>query len=164
MNRPLLILICYCLISSTAQATGFDYTTYKLQTLQQIKQTHAEAFAKQKKKSGYAITGDPFKYRMTVKFSREIRPITAANKQVLNAWAESLRVKQAFLDLYQREFKVLFGTETYWIPLQEPLIEAMGNELHPGDQFEVYVLLIGSISKRLVFLTTEFKSERIREY
>lgn len=72
----------------------------------------------------------------------------------------ALRVPDNFVDRYQHEFKAVFAKETYWIPLQEDLLPHMGAELHPGDKFDLYVLVIGAIRNKLVFLATEFKSDR----
>lgn len=158
-----LCIILTALFLSTFIHADFDYTTYKKAGFTEIKAEHGKSFFANKDNSHYTISATTFKYRIPVMFSRKIRNITSNNRTVLNEWGTSLRVKKQFLDLYQKEFMVRFNDETYWIPVQEPLVEAMGNELHQDDEFELYVLLIGSIQNNFVFLTTEFKSNRIVE-
>lgn len=143
---------------------GFDYTAYQKTTPANITQKHQQTLIDAQGKSGHKTLEQPIKYRFQLNFSRQLRPISSENRRVINAWAEALRVKQPFIDLYQQEFKASFNGKVIWIPVQQNLLEAMGNELHTGDQFELYVLLIGASRERFVFLTTEFKSERILEY
>lgn len=162
MSKLALIFLSFCALTPCVNAE-FDNRSYTKADFSAIKAEHGEVFFGKMKDTDYNISAVTFKYRIPVTFSRQLRKISSDNKQVLDAWGESLRVKKEFLDLYHNEFKIKFGKETYWIPVQETLLPDMGNELNEGDEFELYVLLIGSTKDKFVFLTTEFKSNRTRQ-
>lgn len=125
-----------------------------------IKTRHTDDLLKASQKSDYVISAATFKYRIPVTFTKELRKISKNNKTIIKAWQKALRVQTDFIERYQHEFKAVFGKETYWIPVQEALLPHMGSELHPGDKFDLYVIVIGAINNKLVFMTTEFKSDR----
>jgi len=139
----------------------FDFDAYQTTSFADIKASHRDDLLKASQKSDYVISAATFKYRMTVTFTKKLRKLSANNKTVINAWQNALRVSDDFVNLYQYEFKAVFGKESYWIPVQEELLPHMGSELHAGDKFELYIIVIGAIKNRLVFLTTEFKSDRV---
>lgn len=138
----------------------FDFDAYQLARLNDIKTIHADKLFKASQNNGYAVTTSTSKYRMLITFSKELRKINPNNKKIISAWQKSLRIPVEFVERYQQEFKVVLDKETYWIPVQETLLPYMGSELHSGDKFELYIILIGAINNKLVFLTTEFKSDR----
>lgn len=138
----------------------FDFDAYPSTTFSDIKARHSDDLRKARRESDYTISAVTFKYSLLVIFSKELREITPDNKTVIAAWQNALRVPDDFVNRYRHEFKVVFGKETYWIPVQEELLPQMGSELLPGDKFELYVIVIGAIKNRLVFLMTQFKSDR----
>ena len=143
--------------------SDFDFDAYQPTTFARIKINHTDNLLKASQKSDYNITTTTFKYRIPVIFTKELRKITSNNRIVIEAWRTALRIPADFVDLYQHEFKAEFGNDTYWIPVREELLPHMGSELHPGDKFELYVVVIGAIKNRLVFMATEFKSDRAPE-
>lgn len=162
MLKIILLALSLCILTQQANAE-FDPRSYTKSDFSAIKAKHGEVFFDQMKDTAYNISAVTFKYRLPVTFSRQLRKISHNNRQVLEAWGESLRVKKEFMDLYHNEFKIQFGKETYWVPVQELLLTDMANELHKDDEFELYILLIGSSKDRFVFLATEFRSNRINE-
>lgn len=157
--RQLLLTIFLSFYSLVALAE-FDFGAYQAITFADLNARHTDDLLKASQKSDYVISAATFKYQLLVTFSKELRKITNNNKKVIAAWQQSLRVQADFVERYQQEFKVVFGKQTYWIPVQEALLPHMGSELHSGDTFELYVVVIGAINNKLVFLTTEFKSDR----
>ncbi len=161
MQKLYRILIVFFVI--TPAYADFDFDAYQRSSFAEIKTSHSVDLLKTSRSSEYVISAATFKYRIPVIFSKQLRTITADNQAVIKAWQTTLRVPDDFINLYRQEFKVVFGKDTYWIPVQEELLPAMGSELHEGDTFELYVIVIGAIKDRLVFLTTEFKSDRAPE-
>lgn len=158
MRNSLLILsILFCIAPARAE---FDFDAYQQSGFAEIKAAHAEDLLKASREGDYAVSAATFKYRMPVIFTKDLRKLSGNNRTVIKAWQTSLRVPAGFVELYQHEFRAEFGGETYWIPVQEKLLLPMGSELHPGDKFELYVVLIGAINSKPVFLATEFKSDR----
>ena len=148
------------LLASSQGLAEFDYSSYRPAAFADIKSAHTDTLLAASRNNRPVVSGTTFKYRLPVVFSRELRKLSAANKAVMQAWQDSLRVPEEFVQLYQHEFKVVFGDEAYWIPVQEALLLPMSSELHPGDPFELYLILIGAVDNELVFLATEFRSDR----
>lgn len=76
----------------------------------------------------------------------------------MTVWADIFKVPQA-PPLFQRELKVVEQGIEYWMPIQEILVPAMTAELKPEDEIEVFVILIGQVSGRYMFLVNEFLHE-----
>lgn len=154
------LLLTFLLLYIAPVQADFDYDDYQPSRFADIKASHTEDLLKPSLKRGYAVSLKSFKYHLPVTFSRDLRKLSAHNKTIIRAWQTALRVPAGFTDRYQHEFRVEFGKETYWIPVQEKLLLPMGSELHPGDKFELYLVVIGAIDNKLVMLATEFKSDR----
>ena len=148
MQKIYRVLILFVVI--TPAHAEFDFDAYPASTFAEINARHADDLLTGSRNNGYTVSTETFKYHIPVSF----------NKAVITAWQTTLRVPDDFVNRYQREFKVVFDKHTYWIPVQEGLLPAMGAELQAGDRFELYIIVIGAIKNRLVFLTTEFKSGR----
>ena len=155
----ILMLLGICLVITPVNAE-FDYEAYRQSSFSDIKAEHMDDLLKAGQSSQYVVSAATFKYSLPVSFSKELRKLSTGNKTLIAAWQKTLRVPESFVQLYQQEFKVVFGKEIYWIPVQENLLPHMGSELHPGDTFQLYVVVIGAINNKLVFLTTEFSSDR----
>jgi len=153
-----LIVIFICL--SLRVHAEFDFSGYEKLTISEIKIRHAEDLLKAAPLPGYIVSANAFKYALPVSFTKRLRNLSKKNASVIKAWQKTLRVPDDFINLYKQEFKIVFGDEIYWVPVQEELLPHMGTELHPGDKFELYVIVIGAIDNKLVFLATEFRSDR----
>lgn len=158
MKTSFLIIFCFLVISVVR--ADFDFQSYRSTTFQNIKKQHANDLLAASRKSEYVISAESFKYVMPVSFTKVLRKLSSPNKDVLKAWQKTLRVPDSFINLYRHEFKVEFNGESFWIPVQEDLLLPMNSELHQGDSFELYVVLIGAKDNQLVMLATEFKSGR----
>ncbi|MDH5182167.1 MAG: hypothetical protein OEZ39_12735 [Gammaproteobacteria bacterium] len=156
-------LFLFCLLCPLLLYAAVDEDDYQKIDYTQIRHIHGALLKKSTAGTGHNLAATTHKYRLTVKFSRDIRKLSPANRKVLQDWGETLRVREDFLAQYQREFKVALNGETLWIPLREPMVNDMGNELHTDNAFELFVLLIGAIDQRFVFLATDFKSSRSLE-
>jgi len=78
------------------------------------------------------------------------------------AWADTFQVPQA-PPLFQREVRAVEDGIEYWMPVQEILEPAMTAELSPGDEIEVFVIHIGQMSDRQLFLINKFLYEGHRD-
>ena len=152
-------LIAIILVFSGPALAEFDFQSYQAASYTELKAQHTDLL-QAGKKSDHVISASSRKYVIPVVFIKELRELSAANKTVIKAWQTSLRVPDGFIDLYQHEFKAEFKGETIWIPVQERLLLPMSSELHPGDRFKLFVVVIGAKYNKLVLLATEFKSDR----
>ena len=158
MKKTLILLIT--LFFNSVALAEFDFRSYQPVSFSEILQNHRDDLLKASQKSDYTVSAATFKYVIPVKFIKELRKVSGTNKTVIRAWQRALRVPDGFINLYEHEFKAEFNSEIYWIPVQEDLLLPMSSELHPGDTFELYVVVIGAKDNKLVMLATEFKSDR----
>lgn len=157
--RILIISLIYLSVVTNLVCAGFDYQSYQRSTYQEIKKQHV----REKMDSGFSVSMSSYKYAMPVIFTKELRKLSEVNRKIITEWQTALRVPPGFADLYQHEFKAVFNSETIWIPVQEPLLLPMSSELHAGDRFKLYAIVIGVNDYKPVIIATEFKSDRAPE-
>jgi hypothetical protein len=155
-RSQLALLVLGLGIGTFTQATGFDVAAYRRATIPQILEKHKTAECRRTKprESIYSIYGH--KYRIVTHFSRELRPLGAETREFLAHYGKSVRWNSDVVEMYQNEFLVQEQGKDYWVPVQEHLIPAMGKELKQGQRFELYLVLVGSIDNRCLFIATEF--------
>ena len=61
--------------------------------------------------------------------------------------------------VFAQELKVSEGGTAYWFPVQEVLVPAMQSELRPGQGIELFMISIGYVRGRHVFLINAFDDE-----
>ncbi|MDH5445968.1 MAG: hypothetical protein OEY52_10445 [Gammaproteobacteria bacterium] len=155
-----LFLALLLIIPVQSSSAEFDIQSYQQVKFADIKTAHTGDLLKSSQKNGTIVSTATFKYVFPVKFIKKLRKLSILNKTVIQAWQDALRVPPDFINLYQNEFKVVLGNDTYWIPVQEHLLLPMSSELHAGDQFDLFVIVIGAKDGKLVMLATEFRSDR----
>ena len=57
---------------------------------------------------------------------------------------------------FSRELEVSADGQRYWLPVQEVLVRTMSNELRAGETIELFVIYIGQIGARHLFLINAF--------
>jgi len=154
------IISLFFVIITVSSAQAFDYKAYKPTTINQIIKEHQGTFFQDGEIFDYFISAYTFKYKINVKFTKKLREISPDTKELINRWGKSLKVDSNFIELYKHEFLVQQGDNNYWIPVQEPLLPYMGNEVKVGGEFEIYIFLIGTVKDKWVFLATEFQVKK----
>jgi hypothetical protein len=144
---------------SVAAAADFDFAAYKSATLDDITTRHINKECKSNELQESTYSAYAFKYKVIATFSRKLRPLSEDTKKFLNNYAKALPSSRNLMETYKNEFLVQDNGKEYWIPVQEPLIPAMGQELKEGQRFELYLAVIGGTSNRCVFIATEFNAK-----
>lgn len=57
---------------------------------------------------------------------------------------------------FRRELKVVEAGIEYWVPVQEVLVPSMKVELGAGQEVELFMIYIGQVAGRHLFLVNEF--------
>lgn len=107
--------------------------------------------------SGLVITQD-IPIRSKVTYSGEFRNLPADSRRLIADWAETMDVPgppQAF----RRELKIVEAGSEYWVPVQEVLVPSMNSELRPKEEIELFMIYIGQVDGRHIFLVNEFGHE-----
>jgi hypothetical protein len=158
-NRILFILsiIVPILFVFAMPSEAFDKSAYIPSSMPQIINENKDVLLMEG--VDYSISAALFKYRITVSFTKELREINADTKTLIEMWAKSLN-RKPYADMYKHEFLVQIDGVDYWIPMQEQVLPYMGNELEIGDNFTLYIVLIGAVKGNWVFLATEFEAKQ----
>ena len=64
---------------------------------------------------------------------------------------------EGIADAFKREVKVREGGVDYWLPVQEVLVPAMTSELRQGEEIELFVIYVGQVDGRHLFLVNAFE-------
>ena len=65
--------------------------------------------------------------------------------------------------MFVQELNVYEGGTAYWFPVQEVLVPAMWSEFRLGQRIEVFVISMGHVRGRHVFLINAFDDGAVRE-
>ena len=116
-----------------------------------------ELIGEYKAQPGLVITRDiPIRPRVT--YSGEFRDLPEDGRRLIAAWAASFNVPVA-PQAFPQELKVVEAEREYWVPVQEVLVPAMKRELRRGEKIELFVIYIGQVNGRHIFLVNEFRHE-----
>jgi hypothetical protein len=113
-----------------------------------------ELIADFKAQKGLVITRD-IPIRAKARYSGELRDLSDDSRRLIVAWARSMNVP-GVTQAFQRELKVHEAGAEYWVPVQDVLVRSMRAELRPGEEIELFVIYIGQVDGRHIFLVNEF--------
>lgn len=134
-------------VAVTGEAFAFDFARYRPTTIRAaIKDLPAQP--------GVLVTTDlPIRARVT--FAGEFRDLPDDSRRLIAAWAEAMNVPVA-PGVFPQELRVSEAGTDYWVPVQEVLVPAMRAELQTGEEIELYMIYIGQIDGRHLFLVNAF--------
>src|SRR5438093_13314254 len=90
---------------------AFDYDAYHPYKLADVIKEQAST-----RVGDWNIVGAEFKYRISVSFSGEIRPIDPKIRTLIGMWLKSTGRDAQKVDLFAHEAKVTEGDVAYWLP------------------------------------------------
>lgn len=157
-NKLLTLLTVSALYSLAFSVYSFDYNSYKKSTLSGMLNDLADADCRPTKQNESIYSANIHKYRFEIKFTKKLRKINPDVQLYLERYAKAIPSRKDFIDLYKHAFLVKDSNKEYWLLVQEKLLPYMGNELKVGQEFEIYVVVLGSTKNQCVFLATEFQT------
>jgi hypothetical protein len=99
--------------------------------------------------------------KLRVTYTGESRPIPAEKAKFISDLHVSLRIDEAHLRLYTREFRFVENGRSFWLPVQTPVSNYFAEELKPGELVDLYGICAGGFGNRLalepVILIEEFE-------
>jgi hypothetical protein len=116
-----------------------------------------ELIAEYPAQKGLVITKE-IPIRSTAAYAGEFRALPEDSRRLIAAWAESFDIP-GMPQAFQRELKVVEAGVESWLPVQEVLVRSMTAELRPKEEIELYMIYIGQVEGRHVFLVNEFLHE-----
>ena len=93
--------------------------------------------------------------RSSVVYSGEFRDLPGDSRRLIRAWSESMSAA-GITDEFKREVKVREEGVDSWLPVQEVLAPIMLRELRPGEEIQLFVIYVGQVDGRHLFLVNAF--------
>ncbi|MGH8071647.1 MAG: hypothetical protein ACRERE_41720 [Candidatus Entotheonellia bacterium] len=133
-----------------SDVSGFDVSRYRPSTIQaMIRDLPAPA---------QHLVAQELPIRSRVTYAGEFRELPEDSREHIRVWADLMHAPEA-PRVFARELKVYEGGTAYWFPVQEVLVPAMRSELRLGQRIEVFMIYIGHVRGRHVFLINAFDDE-----
>ncbi len=161
--RSLMLVACAAL-SVISTARSFDYDSYRPITLSGLEDLHPIFLPLEKRdESLISLSAVPFKYRMSVYTSMQVRNISPKRRRKLEMWAGVTKTSPEFLASYNREILIQTEKRSLWVPVQDPVLGHLSHDLPRGGVVDLYVILAGAIDKSWFLLVTEYEQPDFRD-
>ena len=98
------------------------------------------------------------KYKVRVSVVGKSMPLEVPVADLLDRWARALRHPPEVRALFAHSVLVREGNDSYWIPIQEPLLPSLEAEVKPDGLADIFIMRIGSIRSGPVFVINEFQA------
>jgi hypothetical protein len=106
--------------------------------------------------SDRTIEAGNVKYVVEGLYAGEHRDLIAGRVDLFRAWAQSLGHPER-ATLCAHEILVQGGKQTYWLPLQNTLLEPFAQEAKQGARLRLHIMYIGAVGKDRVFMVNRFE-------
>lgn len=135
-------------------AHAADFSRYQPGRLDDVVATHPAA-------PGLVINQD-VPIRTVATYLKQFRELPDDSRRLVRRWSESMNVP-GLLDAFTREVRVQQDGADYWLPVQESLVGLMERELRPGEVMELFVIYIGQVDGRRLYLVNAFDHDGIHD-
>ena len=126
-----------------------DWSDYKSSSLQ-----NAWSLAYVIKGADYTIEAGDVKFAVPATYTGERREIGKIRRDLLRRWSKTL---QHPVDYCEHEIQVRAGNDSYWLPLQNPLLQPFIQEAPAGSSLRLFIMYIGANSEDRLFVVNEFQ-------
>lgn len=141
------------LVLERQASADFDYASYQPYSIRQAIVDHPHD-----PETDYLIEAGNFKYRVRVIYAGETRAIEPSVKDLIVKWGKSLQMAPSIVELFKHVILVREGRDEFWLPIQEPLLPSVAEELTSGSAVDLYIFRIGSTKTDWVFVVNEFQT------
>lgn len=174
MKRLALCSLALIVLASFISAQDQDpWEKYQPRTLDQILKNHAakvlddpDILMNFPDGSTAVLARDSFTSRVKVTYTGQSRSISPRRKELIRDWLTTTygpKVRDEYVKLLDTEFLFTETLIEYWLPVQNPLIQALQEELKKGDEVTLYVAWIGARKESgkvdWVFVVNSFTNE-----
>jgi hypothetical protein len=146
---------------------------YQPRTLDQILKNHAakvlddpDILMNFPDGSTAVLARDSFTSKVKVTYTGRSRSISPKRKELIRDWLTTTygpKVRDEYVKLLDTEFLFTETLIEYWLPVQNPLIQSLHEELKKGDEVTLYVAWIGARKESgtvdWVFVVNRFTNE-----
>jgi hypothetical protein len=146
-----LLLLVLLVIAPAALGAEFDYAAYKDSSI-----AAAGSNLGIDPRADYWLDAAHARYHTVGAFTGKIRPLQPGTRSLLQKWAKAMGHGQDTAALFASEIEVRQDGVTYWLPIQQMLVEPLQREVAPGSRAHLYILLVGAYEQVPVFAVSEF--------
>ena len=158
MTRNLVLFLTTATLSFCASAQ-FNRNSYEPARFDSLLITYAHLLEKEPRPSGEVdirVTKLNRKYRVTVVYLDSVRQMDVPTTETVHAWLTQTVQRPELKDLMIHEILVLEDSRSHWVPIQEPLLADLREEVAEQGRVDLYVSLVGSVYDDLVYLINDF--------
>lgn len=146
-----ILFVIALLAASPTVAADFDYAAYETAQLDEVSnQVKAEST------EGYLLLATHLKYHTVATFTGRMRPISPDAKKLIGFFMTSLQHPDEYKQMFELEAEIEQEQNHYWMPIQQVLVEPLGQEVPAGESVHLYLLLLGGYNGIPVFAISEF--------
>jgi hypothetical protein len=150
----LLAVACATTPPSPADAEGFDHSSYSPANL-----ADATTSMEIDPRANYWLDASHPKYESVVTYSGAIRTIDPNVKRLITMWAKAMQHPDSVPDVFNHEVQVTQAGQTYWMPIQDVLLDPWREEMRRDTKATVYLLLMGAYERVPVFTIASFSAQ-----
>ena len=155
-RRPIILIGLLSLSSvfaSSSAASGFDFSAY---TPAAIAEAYSSPYVDPE--GDFTLDSRVFKHRVVVTVSDNRRKIEQSRLDLIRYWVKGLQIDPAVVALFEHEIEVSADGQSYWLPIQTPLIEPYEQELEAGAEVTLFIMYVGAVKADQVFVINEFQA------
>jgi hypothetical protein len=152
--KTIVLALSLAFAITAASADDFDDSSYRAGEL-----VDAVAGLEIDPRADYWLDASHAKYNTDVTFTGAIRPIDLGVKRLIVMWTTALRHPESVSAAFKQEVQVSQDGQTYWMPIQDVLVEPWEEEMHEGSRANVYLLLMGAHERAPVFTIAGFSAK-----
>ena len=106
------------------------------------------------KGADYTIEAGDVKFAVPATYTGERREIEKVRRELLRRWSKTLHHP---VDVFEHEIQVRAGNDSYWLPLQNPLLQPFIQEAPAGTRLRLFIMYIGANAEDRLFVVNEFQ-------
>ena len=149
------------ILAAMPAVAQFDYDDYKPSRLASVVALADDQCTAGKKTM--SIVAGKFSFEVQAKWNGEIRPIAPESLYllVMAERANAISFGKPMNELFKSEVRIEDGPLSYWLPIQDILIEPFKKEVAPGKGVALYVMYIGCTNEKqrtVVMTINEFQA------
>ena len=151
------MLICRLILLTLASVWGMaveaaDFSDYKPTSL-----AKAWSEATVLKGADYTIEALNIKYVVDGSYTGQHREVGKGRHELLRRWAKSLSHPPHFADMFEHEIAIDASKKTYWLALQNQLVEPFAAEAKTGSRIRLHIMYIGAVGEDRLFVINRFE-------
>jgi hypothetical protein len=108
----------------------------------------------------YTIETPSIKYTIETIWTGQHRELPTARAELFRRWTKSLGHQPEYATLCEHEIEIKANNKTYWLPIQNPLLNAFVQEVKAGARLRLRIIYVGAVGPDRIFMINDFDGGR----